>query len=171
MYVSKSILILIAALGASATNSIARKLYARELHYTGSIAGYHDGNCTGNPVVGVTAGDGTKVLPHPVFDGSKDHCLTFNTPAEYLGIKYGAFDVVIFYRDPHCESHPDIDQLNKHDPFWSLFSYPTVDQCVRNTGGVIGSFLFLKDDGHAMLKNPSSATFSHRHPETNGYMF
>lgn len=152
MHASKSILMLIAALSAGTLalpSAMAPKLQARE-DLVGLIAGYNNGQCNGDPVPGVTAGDGTTVFAKPIFNGSKDQCLTFNTPAEFLGITFGSFDTIVIYQDAHCTSRVS-RTIKITDHGVGMSSDHSINLCVQNlimVGGTppVGSFQFAVSD-------------------------
>lgn len=169
MYASSFVLILIAALSAGALalpSTMAPTLLAREvpgdlalssttaptLHtreflaprgeqYIGTVAGYSNKDCTSDPVAGATTEDGITVLPKPIYDGSKDHCLTFNTPAKFLGITFGNFSHASFFDDLHCNNNEILRVFGRHKNF------PSVDICSMDDPkkapiSQIGSFKF-----------------------------
>lgn len=103
MYASSYFLILITALSAGALavpTDMNHMLHVRG-DPQGSVAGYRDDHCCDGPVLGVSASDGTTVLAKPV-DDHKHNCITFNTPAPYLGINFGSTLSMIGYSSPHC---------------------------------------------------------------------
>lgn len=105
MYAANSILILLTALSAGAlalpTNTTGM------IHVRGSpasIAGFSDQDCYGEPIPGETAADGTTVLPKPE-DGEKLNCITFNTPATYIGVNFGNTFSMRAFGDAHCNDY------------------------------------------------------------------
>lgn len=104
MYASNFILILMTALSAGAlalpTNST-HTLHVRKGDNLASVAGYWDKNCYGDAVRGETASDGTPVDAKPT---SKENffCITFNTPAQTIGVNFGMFKSMRAFSDAHC---------------------------------------------------------------------
>lgn len=103
----------------------------------GSIAGYNNVTCSGSPVLGETASDGTTVVANPEYN-TWDQCLTFNTPADLICVDYGSYRGIHFYSDPHCT--PEDVLLGGNATNLTQFS-----QKQDFNGGNIGSFSFFPE--------------------------
>lgn len=154
MYASSSILVLIKALSvAFALPHIPSNLYSRQ-NQEGSVAGYRLSDCDGDYVPGKTAADGTTFWPNPTGYG----CLTFNTPAEYIGVNYAGYYGLVLFTDPHCSPNHYLAVL--HNPAkLNIYGFGGV-VCGRQDvfNSTIGSFKFLQaseikeyDDRHPVL--------------------
>lgn len=117
MYASSYFLIVITALSAGALavpNDMTRMLHERG-DPAGSITGHWDDHCCDFLKPGELAPDGSTVGDPAVDDGNKFKCLTFGTPAPFIGVNFGASQSMRAFRDGNCDD-PDHIIATVHHP-------------------------------------------------------
>lgn len=141
MYASSSILVLIKALSvALALSHLPSNLHSRQ-NQPASVGGYGLPDCSDDSLRGNSTADGTTVWANP--SGDENDCVTFNTPAAFIGVNYGGFYGLILFTDAHCSSDHYLAALLNSAKL-NIYGFGGVD-CGRQdslNNSKIGSFKF-----------------------------